>query len=72
MSTTRVYPAGSKVKIADGSIEATIVQISITATETKYEVVYWSGNERKNTWVYEFEITPLGNKTEHITGFHNA
>lgn len=67
----KIYPIETEVKIAHGSITATIVQISITKTEIKYEVVYWQGNERKNIWVYEFEITWCKSDKKSL-GFHNA
>ena len=55
-----VWSPGSKVLV--GEIQAIIGAIRITGYPPRfdYEVIWWSGGDRKSAWVDEFEIEQRG------------
>lgn len=70
----KVYDIGSKVSL--NGIEAQILTIRIQGDVlplVDYEVVWWSGNDRKTSWVCEFELVTLSDTRPFLDiGFHNG
>lgn len=51
-----VYPIGTKVRLANNSINGVITAITIRGTTVSYECNWWSGRERKSEWLQEIEF----------------
>lgn len=52
-----VYAPGSTVMIAEGRVEAKILQVAIGLDEVRYQVSWWDGRDRKEVWIQVHEIT---------------
>ena len=63
-----IFEPGTKVDLEDG-IKGTILSVMITHAEVKYEVVWWSGRDRKIEWLYDFEIKIFDNVKNLKIGF---
>lgn len=70
-----VYPVGSEVQLVtpgERTIIATVLQILIS-DDISYKVAYWSGSERIESWVRNFEVKPSRRtRTKRKIGFINT
>lgn len=63
----KIWEPGCEVRL--GTIPALISQVAIHPFGCiTYQVIWWSGNDRKEAWVEAFEIT--GPSKEISIGFH--
>lgn len=70
--TLLVFRPGDRVELE--GMEVTVLQVCIAANlHVTYEVIWWSGNERKTSWVSTFEVLQTKRKSENLAiGFHNS
>lgn len=74
--TKKVYPPGSKVTVADGSILAIITCVAIYAHGgILYEVAWWLEGDRHSVWLsdqeFSAEQTKIGIGFKAMNGFHD-
>ena len=71
----KVFDLGSSVPVGhfDGKgIQATVTAIRLTSSGVEYELVYWSGSERKCITVWAFEVTPSVKSKQTKIGFQQC
>lgn len=71
MGEVKIIPSGTRVKIKDAGLNGTIVGVAMNGignTYIEYRVIYWMAGERKDVWVFEFEIEIL-KETSKKAGF---
>jgi len=65
----RVLAPGCKVKIA-GEIAALVVGVWIKeGPNVSYSVVWWDGRQRREEWVTDSEVEPIGQAVRVGVGF---
>jgi len=52
----KILKAGTRVVTVIGGIEAFVVGVCITMETVEYNIRYFAGGEKKDTWLYRFEI----------------
>lgn len=66
----KVLPIGTEVIIKRPKQKGIITAINIrTSKRIVYEVVWWDGSNRKEEWLEEIEIKPVGKKELNRIGF---
>ncbi len=70
----KVISPGSMVFIDhESKVQARVLAVSIRDQgRVLYECVWWSGNERKESWVSPCEILPAGEVKHQRVGFTNG
>lgn len=70
--TLEVLQPGQRVSVGqpDSPISGQVRQVAIyDGNQVMYEIAYWSKDERKTCWCYEFEVRPDGEPEKVQIGF---
>ena len=66
----QLIPTGTEVRAGPNrDIKAHVLSISIGHDRIGYELVYWSGAERRTGWFEEFEFEPAAPCLKQLFGF---
>jgi hypothetical protein len=64
-SVIEVFPVGSQVRV-NGDVSARVTAVVIRENSIAYEIIWWSGEQRKLECVESWEVLPDSDKTNAL------